>query len=311
MDRAGWNVVADRDFASPHLSRVVRTGDEALRGRTETGVVMSGPLTTASPSRQRPTQELERVFRDAGRTAPRDLTPIMARDDSLRAEDALRLVNPTTRADVSRRSASPAADVAPVGGPTAAGRSTDVPLTTRTGSPLHTGSRSTDDSYRSYQGRRSAPGGREISTERNPFVPRSRPSTSVVPDAGGRPSIGGREIPMRSTGSTSRTIQQRQPTTRSAPSIGGRSGSSATRPVIVPRTNPTAPRASSGTRSAPSRNPTASSAPRSSRSRSSAGRAPSRSVGSRSSAGRSGGGRSAAPRSAPSAPRSSGGARRR
>jgi hypothetical protein len=312
MDRVGWNVVADRDFASPHLPRVVRPGNEALRGRTDTGVVMSGPLRTASPSRQRPSQELERVFRAAGRETTRDLTPIMARDETLRAEEALRLVNPTTQAALSRRSAAPSDDAPATRGSVDTRRSADPTLSTRAGSPLHGARDQTpDNSYRSNAVRDVAPSERRSSTDRNPFVPRSRPTTRAVPSDGGRAPIAGREIPARSTGSQGRTIESRQPVTRSSPTTGGRTGITSSRPVIVPRTNPTAPRASTGTRSNRSRNPTASSKPRSSSGRSSATRAPSRSGGSRSSAGRSSGGRSSAPRAAPSAPRSSGGARRR
>lgn len=312
MDRKAWNVVSDRDFASPHLSRMVRSGDEALRGRNETGVVMSGPLTTASPSRHRPSQELERVFRGIEQTSNRDLTPVMARDDSLRGEDALRLVNPTTTAAVSRRSAPPATTGSTPGNRGTAGTQTaDPSLTTRVGSPLHgaTG-RTSPNSYRSHQGRGSGTTQPQGSTDRNPFVPRTRPSTLVTPPAGGRTTTGSRDIPSRQPETTGRTIQRRSPTTRGTPSTSGRTGSPSTRPVIVPRTNPTAPRTSTGSRRAPSRNPTASSKPRSSAGRSSSSRAPSQSSGSRSSSGRSSGGGGSAPRSAPSGSRPSGGARR-
>ena len=314
MDRVAWNVVSDRDFASPHLSRMVRSGDEALRGRTDTGVVMSGPLTTASPSRQRPSEELERVFRGVERTTTRDLTPIMARDDSLRAEDALRLVNPTTTAAIARRSASTAA-TAPAGETRGASgtRTADPSLTTRAGSPLHgaTG-RTTPDLYRSSQNRGTETTRQQGSTDRNPFIPRTRPSDLVTPPTAGRTTTGAREIPSRQSISVGRTIQPGSPTTRSAPATGSRSGSAPARPVIVPRTNPTAPRTSTGSPSSPSRNPTASSpSSRSSSGRSSPGRAPSGSSGSRSGSGRSSGGGASAPRSAaPSSSRSSGGARR-
>jgi hypothetical protein len=312
MDRVGWNVVSDRDFSSPHLSRLVRSGDDALRGRTDTGVVMSGPLRTASPTRMRPSDELQRVFREVERSEPRDITPIMARDDSLQAEDALRMVKPSTAAEVSRRSAAVAASIDSAGSRQSSGaRPRDPQLTTRDGSPLHgaTGRRPAD-SYRSDSGGSSTAGRTQGSPDRNPFVPRSRPSTLVTPPESGRSSVGTRQSPAREPTASGRTIQRRSPVTRTAPSVTRRSGTSPTRPVIVPRTNPTAPRSSAGSRSAPSRNPTASSPPRSSSGRSSSARPPSQSAGSRSSSGRSGGGGASAPRSSSSGSRSSSGARR-
>jgi len=307
MDRAGWNVVSTRDFASPHLSRLVEPGETALRGRDDVGVVMSDPLTTAPPSQVRPASELERVFRGVEQNVTRDITPIMARDSGLRGEDALRLVEPTTVGAISRRSAEAASAA-----PRAAVRDPGdrAVLTTGPTSPLYRGSgRSEALSPRSPDGdvSRGTVGGR--SGDLNPFVPRSRPPSVAGTEAGrafgsGSGSGTTRPSPL-APGSSYRSPSSRvlPPTGRSATSPG---------PVIVPRTAPSQSSPSVGSRGITSRNPTASvrrpsssgvhSAPSS---RPSGVRAPS--------SGRSGGGgASAAPRSAPSsASRPSGGARRK
>jgi len=336
MDRRGWNVVSDRDFASPHLSRMVRSGDEALRGRDDVGLVMSEPLRTAPPSRARPSQEIERVLRDAGNSARRDLTPILARDDSLRPEDALRLVEPTTQAALSRRTI-PASNTSRASTSAVALRSGAAPsksleapenrfsgvggtgradpaLSASAGSPLYSAGRVTPRTQNPVQGRPNDATRQQGAARPNPFVARSRPSTTeVAPQAGGTrgsPDVSGRSIPSTRRGSVSRV-----PVTRTAPST--RSGTSTSRPVIVPRTAPSTSRRSTGSARVPStRNPTASASRSrsSSPSRTSVGRAPSSpSTGRSSSAGRSssGGsssGRSSAPRSAP---RSSSGSSRR
>ena len=270
MDRAGWNVASTRDFASPHLSRLVQSGEVALRDTSATGVVSSDPLTTQPPSMVRPSTELERVFRDVESRTTRDITPIMARDANLRAEDALRLVEPTTYEAVTRRSAgtrstTPRA-VAPreaAPGQTA-GSTTDrrPPLTISPSSPLHRGSARPGAGAASPSTaggtRSSLPSG---SVGSNPFVPRSRPT-----------SAGQASTPYLRGGSFSRQpvdlgASSRSPSSRVVPPATGSGGTRG--PVIVPRTAPsrTSPGVSSG-RSA-SRNPTASarapsSAPRSS-----------------------------------------------
>jgi hypothetical protein len=151
MDRAGWNVASTRDFASPHLSRLVQSGEVALRNTDATGVVSSDPLTTQPPSMVRPSTELERVFRDVESRATRDITPIMARDANLRAEDALRLVQPTTyqasRAGPPERHAPRPHDLARTTVPAAA-------TGTASQRPVLTTADLTDDTQRGRIGRR-------------------------------------------------------------------------------------------------------------------------------------------------------------
>jgi hypothetical protein len=292
MDRAGWNVASTRDFASPHLSRLVQPGEVALRDTSATGVVSSDPLKTQPPSTVRPSTELERVFRDVESRTTRDITPIMARDANLRAEDALRLVQPTTYEAVTRRSAgsqstAPRSAVAPreaAPGQTA-GSTTDrrPALTISPSSPLYRGSARPGAGAASPSTaggtRSSLPSG---SVGSNPFVPRSRPT-----------SAGQASTPYLRGGSISRQpvdlgSSSRAPSSRVVPPASGSGGTRG--PVIVPRTAPsrTSPGVSSG-QSAP-RNPTASARAPSSAPRSSGG------GGSARMSAPSGGGGSAAPR---------------
>jgi len=316
MDNSAWNVVSDRDFASPNLSRLVQRGDEALRGRNDIAVISSDPLRTAPPSRARPAEELKRVFRGVEGSTDRDLTPIMARDDSLRPEDALRLVQPTTTSDISRRStASNTSSRSQTASENGGARGSAPSLSTRAGSPLHgSEGRSATNSSSSIPERPTGSTRTQNAGSPNPFVPRTRPSTTIAPRYGTGGTTG------EPYGTSRSGSVYRAPTNRSVPSTGSttrpapttRSGTSTSRPVIVPRSAPTAPRRSTGSTRSPSRNPTASASRPSSSGRSSAGSSSSRpsSSGRSSSAGRSSGG-SSAPRSAPSsAPRSSGGARR-
>lgn len=292
MDRAGWNVASTRDFASPHLSRLVQPGEVALRDTSATGVVSSDPLKTQPPSTVRPSTELERVFRDVESRTTRDITPIMARDANLRAEDALRLVQPTTYEAVTRRSAgsqstAPRSAVAPreaAPGQTA-GSTTDrrPALTISPSSPLYRGSARPGAGAASPSTaggtRSSLPSG---SVGSNPFVPRSR-STSA--GQASTPYLRGGSISRQPVdlGSISRA-----PSSRVVPPASGSGGTRG--PVIVPRTAPsrTSPGVSSG-QSAP-RNPTASARAPSSAPRSSGG------GGSARMSAPSGGGGSAAPR---------------
>jgi hypothetical protein len=325
MDRRGWSVVSDRDFASPHLSRMLKSGDEAFRGRDDVGVVMSESLRTAPPNRARPSDEIERVLRQAGRSVQRDLTPVLARDDTLRPEDALRLVETTTHAALTRR-AAPSEDSGTTtrgtaGGGTGGGtnRSIEDPgvgtstgssqmrrspaLTTREGSPLHRNGASSRTGG-SSSGRPVVITGRGNDTP-NPFVPRTRPSVTEVTSRT-RPTRVGSDASGGSTPSTRSGTATRSPVTPNSPST--RSGSGVTRPVVVPRSAPSTSRRPSASSSQPSRrNPTASPGrTRSPSSRSSVSRAPSSSARSGatrsrpSSSGRSSSGRSSAPRSSSS-----------
>ena len=69
VDRRGWTVVSQNDFASPNLSRLARSGDRVMPTTgDQMGVVMSGPLATRSPRDASPRTEIERIFR-GGRVA--------------------------------------------------------------------------------------------------------------------------------------------------------------------------------------------------------------------------------------------------
>ncbi len=106
MDRSGWNVVATDDFASEHLSRVVRPGSRAMQDSSDAvGVVVTGPLTTRSPSRASSAGEIARTFADVGARTDRDITRVMARDTSLQREDIDRLVQPISLTRLGRSSA--------------------------------------------------------------------------------------------------------------------------------------------------------------------------------------------------------------
>jgi hypothetical protein len=304
IDRGGWNVVSDRDFASPHLARLVQPGEVALRGRGEQmGVVMSKPLATAPPSRARTSTELERVFRGVEEGSARDLSPVLARNDDLRPEDAMSLVEPTTLAAASRR-AAPSSDA------------TLPSLTSSSASPMHSTSDGTPSArYRTIGGTStlSAPQ-RNPATYRNPYVTRSRPSSLAAP--------GGSRAP-RGSGTTG--LVRRPSSTRSlsgSSSPPSSRGSAGSRPVIVPRTSPSRPsRHIGGSTGSVSRPPSTSTPPRTSSGRHSARpsspprssspsvRSPSSSRSSppRVSAPRSSAPRSSAPRSSASGSRSSSG----
>jgi hypothetical protein len=285
IDRSGWNVVSDRNFASPHLSRLVQRGEIALRDRgDQMGVVMSGPLATESPSRTRPSQELERVFRGVEQRSPQDMSPILARNDQLRPADAVSLVKPSSLAEVARRGDSGT-------------RSTDPMLTTRATSPFSQSGRSASSKPLQTTNRPTSAlvSRRGASTYRNPFVTRSRPSTLVSPVSSTSRSGAGTLSGSTRSPSSSRSNPARVPST-------GSRGTTGSRPVIVPRTSTSRP--PSGNVSRPS------TSTRSPSSRSSGGRAraPSRSApSSRPSARAPSSSRSSSPRA--SAPRSSGGGR--
>jgi len=271
IDRAGWNVISTRDFASPHLSRLVQPAETAMRGTEASGVVMSDPLTTEPPSVARPAAELERVFRDVERTTTRDITPIVARDASLRAEDALRLVQPTTYQAVARRSAgsatAPRTTAPRAAAPgAAAGTTSNRPvLTPQPTSPLSgSAGRSSPRSARPPVDAGTHSPALNEAAGANPFVPRSRPTSAVSPSSGQAttPYLRGGNFSRPTTGAGS---SYRAPSSRVVPPSAGAGNRG---PVIVPRTAPsrTSPGAGSG-HSAP-RNPTASvrapsSAPRS------------------------------------------------
>ncbi len=110
VDRRGWMVVADDDFASPNLARLAKPGDRAMPTvGDQTGVVMTGPLATRSPSVASPRSEIERVFRGVEVRATADVSPLLARDSSLDPAVARQLAQPTTIGDIGQRSRDAAA----------------------------------------------------------------------------------------------------------------------------------------------------------------------------------------------------------
>lgn len=272
VDRQAWNVVAADDFASPHLARLVRPGEEALRGVDQVAVVRSGALRTAPPSQARPAELLDRSFRATEPADRPDLSGVLARRGDL-PEAVARQADPTTIAAESVRSVASAGAVGPVarpqptlgGGPAAALRQPAAGPVARTDGP-------TD----------------RVLT--NPFHSRIERQPVLVPSTS---SDGGRSVIAPSGALTPRTGSVLQGVPPSGvPSLSSPSGSSS-RPVIVPRTPTTR---SGGTLVAPRSGGSSSPSfiPRSSSSSSSSARSP------RASSGRS---------SASSAPRSSGGSR--
>jgi hypothetical protein len=110
VDRKGWTVVSQDDFTSPHLTRLAKPGARMMPSSgDQMGVVMTGPLATRSPSAANPRAEIERVFRGVESRRTADLSPLLARDASLSPGDAQRLGQPTTVAEISRRSTEAAA----------------------------------------------------------------------------------------------------------------------------------------------------------------------------------------------------------
>jgi hypothetical protein len=328
MDQAGWNVVSADDFASEHLSRVVQPGSRVMPDQGDrTGVVVTGPLTTRSPNAARTADELSRTFADVSARTDRDITRVMARDDSLGSEELTRLVQPTSLSELGRSSAQSTVASRPSSGgqggleyDAPSSRSQSQPtLSTGESSPFRSSSAGAFGRY--YQpniyrpGRTSSSGGSSSRTlvdpGSSPLLHRgSRPTTS----SGGEASSG-RNLP--STRSSSSPIVRQPVTSRAGVGRTSPYGSSS-RPVIVPRTSPSRPSRSVGSRSPYVRPPSSvRSGPSGGRSSvsSRSSRAPSRGYSSGSSS-RSSGARSAAPSrssagssSAPRSSASSGGSR--
>ncbi len=309
MDRAGWNVVAEDEFASEHLSRVVQPGSRVMPNQGDaTGVVVTGPLTTRSPAQARTADEISRTFADVGERTNRDITRVMARDNSLRSEDITRLVEPTSLSTLGRRSAQSAVANRPettTQSRSSAGEGAGSELSVRNQSPLvnpsttqsATGRYSPNNYYRpgrtssgSGIGSGSGSSGRTLVNPSSGSYSQSGRKPPVL--GGGNLGSSGRNLPttrsssslptarssssLPSTGRYSSSPLVRQPVT---PRVGGgrpSSSSNSSRPVIVPRTSPTRPSRSMGSASPYTRSPSVRGAPSSGRSSSSA-RAPSRS----------------------------------
>ncbi len=110
VDRRGWMVVSDGDFASPNLARLAKPGERMMPTvGDQTGVVMTGPLTTRSPSEASPRGEIERVFRGVEVRSTADVSRLLARDSSLDPALALQMAQPTTIEALGRGSSEAAA----------------------------------------------------------------------------------------------------------------------------------------------------------------------------------------------------------
>jgi hypothetical protein len=319
MDRAGWNVVATDDFSSEHLSRVVQPGSRVMPDQGDaTGVVVTGPLTTRSPSRVSTANEISRTFSDVGARTDRDITRVMARDASLQSDDISRLVQPTSLSDLGRNSAqsvvaaraqnpSQQGSNAGGGGGPELSVANQSPFYDPSSARMSSGRYSSSNIYR--PGRTSAAGGSgggtrilvSPSTSSNPLV-----RSPQQPSSSGSVAPSGRSLPSTRTSSSLPSVRGSSslPNTRSSssplvrqpvsPRVGvGRSSPStgSSRPVIVPRTSPMRPSRNMGSGSPYTRSPSVRGAPSSGRSSSSA-RSPSRSssgASSRSSGARSSG----------------------
>jgi hypothetical protein len=251
MDRRGWTVVAQEDFASPNLARVARPGDRAMPSAgDDVGVVMTGPLTTRSPSLARPAAEIERVFLDVESRSNVDVTPLMARNSSLSAETARSLGRQTTFSDLSRRSSNAAATSRQTVSPrlsTGVGSPFSRSSTSRTAQPnlyrptmytvgdgVVSGSGGSGSSTGSRQlvAPRSSAGGSGVS--RPVIVPGTSssiysrpPATSTVPRTGSQSSAG--SVRGYSSAPSSRTISGSRSTPSRSRSSAGSSGSTASR----------------------------------------------------------------------------------
>jgi hypothetical protein len=205
MDSTGWNVVAADDFASEHLSRVVRPGSRAMPDESgATGVVVTGPLTTRSPARASTADELSRTFADVQRQVDRDITRIMARDNSLQREDIDRLVQPSSLSTIGRSSAQTV--VASRQGVTTGSAAEAAPgstagLSSDSRSPFGASSRSAAGAGRFSSSNIYRPG-RSVSSSgsagRSPVDPSSSPMLRREPRAfpsSGEASPSGRQLP--------------------------------------------------------------------------------------------------------------------
>ena len=225
IDRRGWTAVRQEDFASPNLTRLARSGDRVMPTEgDQMGVVMTGPLTTRSPSVGNPGSEIERVFRDVGARNPTDVSAIMARDSSVSPETLSRLARPTTFGDLSRRSVEAAA---------ASSRTVAPRLSVGEGSPFHSSSSSPRISqpnvyrptmYGGSSGTLSGATGARSSGGSRPLV---APRTSSGRVGGSRPVIvpgSNSSLYSRPSTSPSGSSSLRGSTSRSRSSIGGSPG---------------------------------------------------------------------------------------
>lgn len=348
LDGRGWSAVPERDFASPHVGRIVRPADDALRSTPDRqATITSRPLITESPGRAAPSSELPRVFREVEGRAGTDLSRVVAREPGLSREEALDAVVPRSAGSMTAPARGSAeqvtggrADTGAQGGQAGGSLPSDheIGFDGRTGA-----SRPESNYYRSSLslggtrfdsglGRYSAGGGNSASRGG-----RSGGGSTTMPPTGDRSSAssgsrsvnGGRAQPSRPGGRSWTTTPSsgREPSGRSSSGYSSRSAPSGRSPVVVPRSTPSGragssrsgivPRSSSrpsggSYRGAPSSSGSSRSAPRSygssSRSRSSSSSSAPRASSSSSSSGSSG--RSSASSSSSSSSTSSSARRR-
>ena len=259
MDRTGWNVVSADNFASEHLARVVQPGARVMPDQGDaSGVVVTGPLTTRSPGRASAADEIARTFADVGARTDRDITRVMARDDSLQREDIDRLVQPTSLSDIGRNSAQSVVSRKPASSNQSksnAGAGADPELSVSNRSPFTTPSRSSSAVGRAstgniYRPGRTISGGGGSSGGSRTLIDPSSISTgrgsSTPPASSGSLAPSGRSLP--STGSSSALPSTRSPSsptssryaptlprTRSSSSLSGpRSSSPFVRQPVSP-----------------------------------------------------------------------------
>ncbi len=243
LDRRPWNVVREGDFASPHLPRLMEPGTRAMpTDQPVEAIVRTGPLTTRSPSAARLENELDSAFRGTPSASGRDLSPVLARTDTLERSQAMGLVEPTSVAAVSRRAAPTTPRVTtPERSTTASGR------TNAEGEGIwHRGG---PNLYRPQAGVAAPSGGRVSVGTGSGGAPtwRSMPPGSSAIRPTSPNTILGRSSPAPATGSvrppTVRYPSSARPVVPRSSGVTSRSPSSTSspRPVIVPRTSRSAP----------------------------------------------------------------------
>jgi hypothetical protein len=281
VDRRGWTVVPENDFTNPDLARIARPGERAIPTDSEqTGVVMTGPLTTRPPSLASPRSEIDRVFRDVERRNTTDVSPLLARNETLQPEVARSLVRPTTVEEVGGRTSDAAVGNRQTPMPTLS-TSASSPFSTRRPSRISQPNRyrptmySDPPSTSSLTGRTG--GSRQIIAPRSTSGRSSLTRPVVVPptssSVGSRsaiPSGSSRSLTGRTRSGSSSTMRRPSGSTAPRSSTVGRSRSSSPSRSSVGRTRSSSPSSrSSASSSRPSSGRSSASRPSSSSSSSS------------------------------------------
>jgi hypothetical protein len=244
MDRRGWNVVSADDFASEHLSRVVQPGSRVMPDQGDaSGVVVTGPLTTRSPGRASTADEIARTFSDVGARTDRDITRVMARDNTLQREDIDRLVQPSSLTDIGRNSAQSVVSSRPASSnqsrsDAGAGGASDPDLSVSNRSPFTTPSRSGSSMGRYSTANIYRPG-RTVGGGGSGSGAGSGSGTRTLVDPSASPLVRRNSMPPASSGSVSpsgRNLPSTQSPSRMPTTRGSSSG------TTTPRYAPTLPR---------------------------------------------------------------------